>query len=176
MADSLREQLLKSGIVKQVREDARRDVPRAHRPKPKSAKPKSSAEMDLARAWAMRAQTEATERKRAQAEAAAQAEARRQRKQRLDETLRGQVLNKTDVDLVRHFEYGGKIRRVHVDAEQLAALNAGELAVVQHGGRHALVTRAIAEQVRAFAPEQIALLVDPEAPAAEDDVPPDLIW
>ncbi|HET7360208.1 MAG TPA: DUF2058 family protein [Rhodanobacteraceae bacterium] len=170
MADSLRDQLLKSGIVKQVRDE------RVRHGKPKAAKPKPAGEMDLARAWAIRAQAEAAERKRAQAVAAEQAEARRQRKRQLDETLQGQLLNKPDADLVRHFEYGGKIRRVHVDAAQLAALNAGELAVVQHGGRHALVTRTVAEQVRAFAPEQIALLVDPAAPIDDDDVPSDLIW
>jgi uncharacterized protein YaiL (DUF2058 family) len=171
MGDSLREQLLRSGIVKQVREDKRREPPRT-----RAKRPQSAGEMDLARAWAIRAQAEAAERKRAQAAAAALAEARRQRKRQLDEALQGQVLNKDDVDLVRHFEYGGKIRRVHVDAAQLAALNAGEMGVVQNGGRQELVTRAVAEHVRGFAPDQVALLVDPDAPAAEDDVPPDLVW
>ena len=36
-----------------------------------------------------------------------------------------------EADHVRHFEYGGKIKRVHVTAAQLKALNAGELGVVQ---------------------------------------------
>jgi uncharacterized protein YaiL (DUF2058 family) len=191
MADSLREQLLKSGIVKQVRDEKRRDAPRddkRRRPpeqedRPRHARPvrrdgksRSSEEMDLARAYALRAQTEAAERKRAQAEAAAQAQARKERKRKLDEALRDRRLNKADADLVRHFEYAGKIRRVHVDAAQLAALNAGELGVVQHGGRYLLVARAVAEQVRGFAPEQVALLVDPGATVAEDDVPDDLVW
>jgi uncharacterized protein YaiL (DUF2058 family) len=189
MADSLREQLLKSGIVKQVRDEKRRETPRVDKrrrppereerhakPSRRDGKPRSQEEMDLARAYALRAQTEAAERKRAQAEAAAQAQARKERKRKLDELLRGRGLNKTEADLVRHFEYVGKIRRVHVDAAQLAALNAGELGVVQHGGRYLLVARAVAEQVHGFAPGQVALLVDPDAVAAEDDVPDDLVW
>jgi uncharacterized protein YaiL (DUF2058 family) len=85
-------------------------------------------------------------------------------------------LNKADTDLVRNFEYGGKIRRVHVDAAQLAALNAGELGVVQQAGRYLLVTRAIAEQVRAIDAHLLALLVDPNATGEDDGVPDDLVW
>jgi uncharacterized protein YaiL (DUF2058 family) len=77
---------------------------------------------------------------------------------------------------VRHFEYAGKIRRVHLDAEQLAAINQGQLGVVQQAGRYLVVSLAIAEQVRAIDPHQLALLVDPQAPADDDGVPDDLMW
>jgi uncharacterized protein YaiL (DUF2058 family) len=64
-----------------------------------------------------------------------------------------------------------------VDAAQLAALNAGELGVVQQGGRYLLVSRDIAEQVRDIDPHQLALLVDPNAAGVGDDgVPDDLMW
>ena len=60
---------------------------------------------------------------------------------------------------------------------QLAALNAGELGVVQQGGRYLLVTREIAEQVRDIDPHPLALLVDPNASGVgEDGVPDDLMW
>ena len=87
------------------------------------------------------------------------------------------ALNKAEADQPRNFEYGGKIRRVHVDAAQLAALNAGELGVVQQGGRYLLVSREIAEQVRAIDAHLVALLVDPNANGVGDDgVPDDLMW
>ena len=207
MAESLRDQLLKSGIVKQVREEKRQASPEGGKPpfqkhsgkppfpkhggKPQhnkhagkpaaTAKPqpgKPQGEIDLAKAYAIRAQTEANERKRAEQAAAEEARLRRERKLKIQQLLQGKSLNKTDVDHVRHFEYGGKIRRVHVDAEQLAALNAGELGVVQQQGRYLVVTREIAVQVRDIDAHQLALLVEPgsEGGVGEDGVPDDLIW
>lgn len=190
MADSLRDQLLKSGIVKAVQSSRVRDE--KHAPsrekftrqngklRPAAASRPTSAphgEMDLAKAYAVRARADAEERKRAEQAVAEQARLRRERKAKIQTLLDGNALNKVDVEHVRHFEYGGKIRRLHVDAEQLRALNAGELAVVQQSGRYLLVTRALAEQVRDIDAHQLALLVDPAATTAVDDgVPDDLMW
>src|SRR3546814_18487239 len=85
--------------------------------------------------------------------------------------------------LVRHFDYGGKIKRIHVNAGQLKALNAGELGVVQLDGRYLLVAAAVlAEAEATFAPA-VALKVDPDTPAEDDayadsrfQVPDDLVW
>lgn len=187
MADSLRDQLLKSGIVKQVRDEQRAKPasqssrgggrPPQGKGKPHAPQPRrDNGEMDLAKAYAIRAQTENAERKRAEQEAAEQARLRRERKAKIQKLLEGQVLNKAEADQVRHFEYGGKIRRVHVDAGQLAELNAGRLGIVQQNGRYLVVDQAIAEQVRAIDPHQLALLVDPQAGTADDGVPDDLMW
>jgi uncharacterized protein YaiL (DUF2058 family) len=185
MADSLRDQLLKSGIVKQVREEKRPAIPASKGPQkgraPKPPRPRTSAVdvdgIDLARAYAIRAQTEARERKRAEQEAAEQARLRRERKQKIQQLLAGNTLNRADADQPRNFEYGGKIRRIYVDAAQLLALNAGELGVVQQGGRYVLVRRDIAEQVRTIDAKQLALLVDPATAGVGDDgVPDDLMW
>ena len=93
------------------------------------------------------------------------------------------ALNREDAEIARHFEYGGKIKRIHVDAEQLAALNAGELGVVQLNGRYLLVTAAVLDEAEAIFPQGVALRVDPSAPAGEDpysdpryQVPDDLVW
>lgn len=193
MAESLRDQLLKSGLVKQIplnrkREETRVAPPQGGKPAHKNASPSTPArpprpprrdqgEIDLAKAYAIRAQAEATERKRAEQAAAEQARLRRERKLRIQQLLQGNTLNKAEADQPRNFEYGGKIRRVHVDAAQLAALNAGELGVVQQGGRYLVVTRELAEQVRAIDAQQLALLVDPTAAGTGDDgVPDDLMW
>ena len=186
MVDSLRDQLLKSGIVKQLK-DEKRQQPPAHKPgpsfgkgKPPHTKPKtarSQEEIDLAKAYAMRAQTEAAERKRAEQEAAEQARLKRERKAKVLQLLEGNALNKADADQVRHFEYGGKIRRIYVDAAQLADLNTGKLGIVQNSGRYLLVTQAVAEQVRDIDAHLLALLVDPlNGGIGEDGVPDDLMW
>ncbi|EGD20954.1 hypothetical protein XGA_0378 [Xanthomonas hortorum ATCC 19865] len=68
-------------------------------------------------------------------------------------------------------------------ADQLKALNAGELGVLQLNGRYLLVTaELLAEAESVFAPS-VALKVDPNAPASDDpyadpqyQVPDDLVW
>jgi uncharacterized protein len=186
MVDSLRDQLLKSGIVKQLKDEKRQQQPVAKphagygkgKPPHKPNKPaRSQDQMDLAKAYSMRAQTEAAERKQAEQEAAEQARLKRERKAKLQQILEGKALNKPDADQARHFEYGGKIRRVYVDAAQLAELNAGKLGVVQNGGRYLLVPLSVAEQVRDLDPHLLALLVDPSnGGIGEDGVPDDLMW
>lgn len=212
MAESLRDQLLKSGLVKEVHEEKRKSAPPSrpgsggsasgqpyagNRPKhgkpqggnphgkggrpPQGGKagqtPRKDGEIDLAKAYAIRAQKEATERKQAEAQAAEQARLRKERKRKVEELLKGKALNLADADQVRHFPYGDKIRRVYVDAKQLAALNAGELGIVQQGGRYLVVEKTVIEELRGIAPEFIALLVDPNAVNESDDgVPDDLMW
>jgi uncharacterized protein YaiL (DUF2058 family) len=189
MAESLRDQLLKSGLVKKLQQERIREPKRptagtsgkpgrgGGKQRAAAAQPQDRQEIDLAKAYALRTQVEATERKRAEREAAEQARLRRERKLRLQKLLDGKALNKADADQVRNFEYSGKIRRIHVDTEQLAALNAGELGVVQHAGRYLLVSREIALQVRDIEPRQLALLVEAGAASDDDDgVPDDLMW
>jgi uncharacterized protein YaiL (DUF2058 family) len=150
--------------------------------KPARGKP-SRGEMDLAKAYAIRAQKEKDERIAAERARQEEAARRREGKQKLAELLKTAALNDAAADIARHFEYGGKIRRVYVTAEQLRAVNAGELAVVQQGGRYALVSPAHARESEALLAGSLALLVDPNAPAENDvyadpkyQVPDDLVW
>ena len=190
MAESLRDQLLKSGIVKKVQPEKLREPRRpssassgkprqtGNKPHAPPTKHEDARDIDLAKAYALRIQDEARERKRVERDVAEQARLRRERKLRIQQLLDGKALNKTDTDQMRNFEYAGKIRRIHVDGPQLAALNAGELGVVQHAGRYLLVTREIAVQVCEIEPRQLALLVEPGASAVDQDdgVPADLVW
>lgn len=153
----------------------------AHGPGAKSRR--SREEIDLAKAYALRAQREKDE--RIAAEAAKQEEARRRREARtkLSELVKGKALNTADAEIARHFPYGGKIKRIYVTTEQLKALNAGELGVLQLDGRYVLVTAELIAQAAEIFPAAIALRVDPEAPAEDDpyadpryQVPDDLVW
>ena len=140
-------------------------------------------EMDLAKAYALRAQREKDE--RIAAEAAKQDEARKRREARakLAELVKDKALNAADADIARHFPYGGKIKRIYVTAEQLKALNAGELGVLQLDGRYLLVSAELLAEAADVFPPAVALKVDPDA-APEDDpyadpkyqVPDDLVW
>ena len=101
----------------------------------------------------------------------------------LAELIAGKGLNAADAEHVRHFEYGGKIKRIHVTSDQLKALNAGELGVLQQDGRYLLVTAALLAEAEAIFAPAVALKVDPNAPAEADpyadpqyQVPDDLVW
>ena len=153
------------------------------RPQQGPRKPRSQEDIDLAKAYAIRAQKEKDE--RIQAEQAKQEEARLRREARakLEELIKDKGLNDPNADIARHFPYGGKIKRIYVNAEQLKALNAGELGVLQQNGRYLLVTAELLAQAEAIFAQAVALKVDPNAPADADpyadpqyQVPDDLVW
>lgn len=154
----------------------------AHKPGTKPVS-RTREEIDLAKAYALRAQREKNE--RIAAEAARQEEARKRREARakLTELVKDKALNAADADIARHFPYGGKIKRIYVNADQLKALNAGELGVLQLDGRYLLVSAELIAQAADIFPAAIALKVDPDAPAEDDpyadpqyQVPDDLVW
>lgn len=197
MSDSLRDQLLGLGFkpAPKAADKPRRDARKPDRGDPRKAgrpggrKPEAQredarrAEMDLAKAYAIRAQKEKQERIEAERRKQEAARERREARARLAALLEGKALNVPEADIARHFDYGGKIKRIYVTAEQLRALNAGELGVVQQDGRYLLVTAAVlAEAESVFAPA-VALKVDPSAAPGDDpyadpkyQVPDDLVW
>jgi uncharacterized protein YaiL (DUF2058 family) len=171
MADSLREQLLKAGLVKSKGATPKRP-PRHGGRRNKPARAADKEQIDLARAYALRERAEADERAREKAAA----KTRRERRRRVHEMIQGRSLNRADAEHVRHFPHQGKIRRIHVDDAQRQALNEGTLAVVYSGGGYVLVAREIAEKIRAFASEHVAVLVEPGGRTTKDGIPDDLIW
>ena len=145
--------------------------------------PRPSGDIDLAKAYAIRAQREKDERIEAERQKQEAARQKREAKAKVVELLAGKALNANGAEIARHFEYGGKIRRIYVTAEQLTALNAGELAVVQLDGHYLLVSLELASAVEALLPSLLALRVDPGAPVESDpyddpkyQVPDDLVW
>lgn len=188
MAESLREQLLKSGLASLLK-PARPDTAVASKPKPRSgdrsrgqlqatnSKPKTCNrdDIDLGKAYALRNQADTRERQRTQQEQEQRAREKKERRQKIAAALAGKSLNAEDADVARHFPHADKIRRVYVTASQLPLLNRGELGVVQQAGRFLLVIREVALAVQEIDPDQLLLLVDPDQPD-DDDVPADLIW
>ena len=146
-------------------------------------KPRTREDIDLAKAYAIRAQREKDERIEAERVKQEQARERREARAKLADFLKDKGLNDPAAEIARHFDYGGKIKRIYVNELQLKALNAGELGVVQLDGRYVLVEAAILVQAEAIFAPAVALKVDPNAPAADDpyadpqyQVPDDLVW
>lgn len=131
----------------------------------------------------MRAQKEKDDRIEAERLKQEQAKQRREAKARLAILLKDKALNDPAAEIARHFEYGGKIKRIHVTAEQLSLLNAGELGVAQMDGRYLLIPAALLLEAEAIFPPAVALKVDPDAAPSEDPysdpayrIPDDLVW
>ncbi|AWV07182.1 DUF2058 domain-containing protein [Marilutibacter maris] len=194
MSDTLRNQLLGLGFKPSPGKPADRkrkggggNKPRqnaaAGKPARGGGKARSREDIDLGKAYAIRAQREKEERIAAEQARQEEARKRREARARLAEMLEGKALNRDDADIARHFEYGGKIKRVYVSADQLKALNAGELGVIQHNGRYLLVDADVLAQAEQLFAPAVALKVDPDAPVADDpyadpkyQVPDDLVW
>jgi uncharacterized protein YaiL (DUF2058 family) len=197
MSDSLRDQLLGLGF-KAAPKPERKPAPkpgthRDQRPPQSRGKPHAPAkpstpqrrreDIDLAKAYALRAQREKDERIETERLKQEEARQRREAKAKLAGLLQGQALNVADAEIARHFSYGGKIKRIYVTEPQLRALNAGELGVVQLDGRYLLVAAEMLAQADAIFPPAVALRVDPSAPIEADpyadpqyQVPDDLVW
>ncbi len=201
--NSLRDQLLGLGFKPAPKPETKPDGSRRaenrpahkgpHKPQAKRAgkpaqadasrkKPRGDA-MDLGKAFALRAQREKEERIEAERLKQEEARLRREAKAKLETYLQGKALNDEAAEFVRHFPYGGKIKRIHVTETQLKQLNAGELGVVQLNGRYLLVAAATLGEAEKLFAQAIALKVDPNAPAGEDpysdpkyQVPDDLVW
>ena len=157
--------------------------PAARTPKPGQQKRTSREDIDLAKAYAIRAQKEKDERIEAERQRQEQARLRREARAKLEAFLKDRALNDATAEIARHFPYGGKIKRVYVNPDQLRALNAGELGVAQLNGRYVLVSAADLAEVESIFPAAVALRVDPGAPAGDDpyadpkfQVPDDLVW
>ncbi|MBP6534527.1 MAG: DUF2058 family protein [Arenimonas sp.] len=197
MASSFKDQLLGLGFKTSPKpERAAKPVStppatRAHKPPhpakqadgDRKAPPKSQQEIDLAKAFALRNQQEKREREAAEREKQEASRQKKLAKESVAKLLEDKVLNVPDADIARHFSYGGKIKRLYVTPEQLSALNACELGIVQFNGRYCLVSKDITLAVRALLPALVALYCDGDEeglPEGYDDprfqIPDDLIW
>jgi uncharacterized protein YaiL (DUF2058 family) len=173
MSESLRDQLLKSGLT--VSRKPKAGVAPGEGTRPPRKPHGTAQEIDLARAYALRrrAETEAQARERREAEE--RARQKKERRRRLAELLAGKALNDADADVARHFPCGDRISRIYVTTGQLARLNRGELAVVRQDGRFLLVDRDTALAVRAIDSDALLLLCEPGS-TGDDGVPDDLVW
>ncbi|MCB1560804.1 MAG: DUF2058 family protein [Xanthomonadales bacterium] len=185
MTDSIRDQLKKLGFkASPTPPKPSKSKPQHGRSAGKTGEPNAKGgEMDLAKAYAIRAQKEKQDRIDAEREKQEQARIRREARQKLEKLLEDRTLNDDKAEIARHFEYGGKIRRVYVTTAQLADLNAAKLGVVQIRGRYLLVDAATLAEAETIFSDAIALKVDPDAPVADDpyadpqyQVPDDLVW
>jgi uncharacterized protein YaiL (DUF2058 family) len=168
MSISLRDQLLKAGLVnqkqaKQVSKDKQKEQRLAH---------KGQVEIDDSQ-------------KRAAQEAMAEKARRDQelnRQQQIKQLIEVSRLPKLTTEDYYNFVDDKKVKRLSVNALMRNKLSSGSLAIVHHGGGYEVIPREAALKIQERDPRRIVLLNTPtEAPDADDpyaayQVPDDLMW
>lgn len=179
MSSSLRDQLLKVGLVteeqvKKAEQAARRPQPR--KPKRAAAPPTPSA-ADRARAEKAERDRELNRRNAEKAEAKARAAQIRQ-------IVEQHRIPPSDDGDPFHFQDGPHIKRIYVTDEQRRQLVDGALAIARYGTGFALVPPAIAEKLRERDPNAVVNLETATSAASDEvdeaykgfEVPDDLMW
>lgn len=179
MSDNLREQLLKAGLV---------DEQSVKKAKTHKRKKRRQGEADDSQTEASRAaaQREADRKARDRTLNRRREEARQQQ---ADEQAARQMVMDAEVahdgEVRFNFNHNGRIRPIHVSADQRKALAAGKLAIARTRGRYRLIPGDLVEKIRARAPFLIAWTAADSASeenSAEDDayadhpIPDDLMW
>ena len=182
MSLSLREQLLKAGLVteKQAKQAERQTGQQAHLRKKGSVPdptPKQKAAAQQAAAAKIARDLELNRKQQEKAQRRALAAELRQ----LVEQLR---VPRPESDEYYNFVDGGRVRRLQITPELRARLAAGTVSIVRYDGRYDLVPADVLERIRERHADAIVAnpVADSPSPPAEDDpykdfvVPDDLTW
>lgn len=175
MAGSLKDQLLKAGLVSQ------QQVKKAAHEKRKSKD--GNQQQQAAAEAARRAAEEKAQRDRELNRQRQEEAARKAAAAEIRQLIEANRLDKTEGDIPYNFTDGNKVRRIYVTAELHAQLVKGTLCIAKLGQRHELVRPEVAEKIQARDPSRVIMPVPDAttAPPADDpyaayQVPDDLIW
>lgn len=183
MGNSLRDQLLKAGLVdnKQVK----RAVNDKHK-KNKQQRQNRTQSVNEDRQRAQRAQAEKAERDRQLNRERQAAEAQKAVAAQIRQLIEANRQPVGDGDVPFNFVHKGKVKRLYASDEVRERISAGRLAIVALDGQYSLVAPDIAEKIRARNEKCLVLLNQPgqrssddtqaEDPYGEYKVPDDLMW
>jgi hypothetical protein len=182
MSVSLREQLLKAGLVteqqvQRAERDERQQQFRAPRGKRHQPPAPSPAQLAAQKAAAEKAARDAESNRRKQEKLE-----RRARYAEIKQLVATHQLPRVETDDFYNFQDGAQVRRVEVTPQLRQQLVSGQLAIVRCEGRFAFVPADVGRQICARESRALLHLNRPEAPAAADDpyashvVPDDLRW
>lgn len=185
MGGSLRDQLLKAGLVDEKRtKKAKHDDKQQHRKALKARKSGQKPQPTTTEQAAERAGQEREmhaqlsrdlnrERDASHALKALRTEVRKLLEQHAQAFDRG--------DVRYNFAENRKIKRIYVTHKQQQALAAGELAIVSWDGRHLLVPAEVGRRALEKLPDTVVVIAEPETldpddPYAAFPIPDDLEW
>jgi uncharacterized protein len=175
MSDSLRDQLLKAGLVtktqvKQSKQEQRRQP---------QGKRVPAREPDYER---LRAEAEKAERDRELNRKQQEKAERKARMAQIKQLIEQNRLPKVESDDYYNFIDENEIKRIAVNAEMREQIIQGSLAIVRYAGHYAVVPEAIAARIRERHEPAVIKRTASEARPDENDpykdyvVPDDLMW
>ena len=180
MSDSLRDQLLKAGLVTQSKvkkanqaDEQRRRQPRSGGELRASDGLPSAAQQAQAQKVARDVELNRRQQQKAQ---------RRALRAQVEQLVEQARLPRLESDDYYSFIDGGKVRRVAVDAQRREGICGGKLAIVRYRGHHEVVPAEAALRIRERDENAVILRDADKKAASEDDpykdfvVPDDLIW
>jgi hypothetical protein len=177
MSSSLRDQLLKAGLVTE------KQVKQADQQQHRHSKKQAVKAPDPAQKKAQEAQAAKEARDRELNRQRQQQAEQKARQAQIRQIIEQNGLPKIDSDDYFHFIDRKKVRRVSVNAELRERLNRGEVAIVRCEGRYSLIPASVVERIRERDERAIvSLQTDAPKPADQDDpykdfvVPDDLKW
>ena len=180
MSDSLRDQLLKAGLInkKQASEAERQAQRNERRPAKQNLPPKIDAAAVATRA----AQSAKVARDQALSRQQQEKAARKARAAQIKQWVNEQKLAPVEQGESYNFVDGPKIRRITVTAAMRAEIGRRQLAIVRNEGGYDLVPAALAARIRERDPNAFIFFGGTESVSAPDEaysqysVPDDLIW
>ena len=196
MGNSLRDELLKVGLVSEER-SARTRRPKRGKARPANKRPDQSKEsstqppVEKTIATARQVLRE-NQRRTAQfvrdptlGGGSVAESARKARRRKIRELVQTEQLNDAEADVPYHFVKGKRIKRIYVTEDQRAQLTAGTIVIAALEGNHHLLTRSAAEGLLSLAPQTVvcggAEAAGGDEPSGEGDgddhpVPDDITW
>lgn len=176
MGNSLQDQLVKAGLA------STQQAKQTKSKKRKQRRQGSDAETAERREAIARAEAEKAARDRAMNRQREEEARQRAERSALREMIHQHRVNRADGDLAYNFADGAALKRLYVNAQQHAAIVAGQLAIVRQDHFYELIPADTAVRVGERDPSLILVWNREQDTTAEDDeyaayqVPDDLIW
>jgi uncharacterized protein YaiL (DUF2058 family) len=177
MSESLRDQLIRAGLVSE--QQAKLASQKGRQPQQSRKKPAPVPEHVRAAQQAQAAKAAKDQQLNQRQQEKAERRARRAQVRQLVEQNR---VPQAEGDDCYNFVDGGKIRRIGVNAQLRASLLKSELAIVRCDSQYELVPTAVAERIRERDPTAVVAAAPAAAGSVVDDaykdfiVPDDLVW
>lgn len=162
MGNSLRDELLKVGLVSEERPEERRRPKRRKSgsgKKRKQSPPASNGEQSIA---SPRHVLRENQRRTARflrdstlAGGTVAESAKKALRRKIQELIQSERLNQAQASVAYNFVKGKRIKRIYVTADQRAQLTAGAIVIAALDGNHHLLPRSVAEQLLVLAPQTV---------------------
>lgn len=176
---SLRDQLLKAGLVteEQVKQAETKPKPsnkqkrsnknnakssKANKPKAPNSQSKQRELSDLERFYKERDSTEKAEQEEQARQRKEAARIRKQNRAKIGALIREGMQNDDSADLRYNFVVGSSVKYLFVTEAQQELLSAGKLAIAFLGEKRCLIAPEVADQILAIEPSRIIIRFEPD--------------